>query len=129
MLRYSDIATVFRSVQEEFEDGGPVFTEHTRLAFATSLANRDPEAFPDPMRFDPERKHTSRHVAFGRGLHLCLGQFLARNPLEEGLHLITPTPRRTEKVSGRSMLGAWSLWTLPIAFKLRSQDEAEKGAA
>ena len=44
-------------------------------------ANRDPSAFPDPDRFDV-RRDASHHVAFGFGIHQCLGQILARMELQ-----------------------------------------------
>ena len=119
MLRYSTIATYYRQVAVEFEYDGVRFPQGTLLAFSTPLAGRDPAAFPEPLRFDPDREHTTRHVAFGRGAHICLGQFIARAQLEEGLHLIARRlrqPRLDGAVSWRTFLGAWGLRSLPIAF-------------
>jgi cytochrome P450 len=50
---------------------GQAITPHLRAA------NRDPEVFEDPHRFDVSRKHRS-HVAFGGGAHICIGAPLAR---------------------------------------------------
>lgn len=119
MLRHSGIATFFRNVKEDFDYDGHRFPKNTLIAFATPLADRDPEAFPEPMKFDPERVNTNRHVAFGRGEHICLGQFLARAQLEEGLHLIAQritNPELAGEVAWRPLLGAWGLRTLPIRF-------------
>jgi cytochrome P450 len=118
-LRHSGIANFFRVVLAEFEYDGIVFPQGTMLAFGTALAGRDPAAFPDPLTFDPERASTNRHVSFGRGAHICLGQYLARAQLEEGLHLIAQrlrNPRRTGEAAWKPFLGAWGLKTLPIAF-------------
>jgi len=41
-------------------------------------ANRDPAAFPDPDRFDPERENAKLQLAFAQGPHVCVGMHLAR---------------------------------------------------
>jgi cytochrome P450 len=41
-------------------------------------ANRDPEVFPDPMRFDVARTNANDHLAFSAGEHYCVGSGLAR---------------------------------------------------
>ncbi|HEY8385252.1 MAG TPA: cytochrome P450 [Porticoccaceae bacterium] len=118
-LRHSNIATPFRQVIAPFEYNGFRFEEGALLALATPLAGRDPLAFEDASDFQPERERKTRHVAFGRGAHICIGQFLARNQLEEGLHLIAQRirrPRRVGAVTWRPLLGAWGLRSLPILF-------------
>src|SRR4029079_14915656 len=48
-------------------------------------ANRDPNVFPDPHRFDIERDNAGRHLSFSGGRHFCLGAALARAEGEVGL--------------------------------------------
>jgi cytochrome P450 len=73
------------------------------------------------MAFDPEREQEARHLAFGRGTHICLGQYLATAQMEEGLHLIAQriaNPRLDGEVTWRPFRGgAWGIRSLPIRFE------------
>jgi len=64
-----------------------------RISCAPMLANRDPEAFPDPDRVDFARE-SNRHMAFAYGPHRCIGSHLARRELivaiEEWLRRVPP---------------------------------------
>lgn len=53
--------------------------EMVMLRFAA--ANRDPEVFPEPDLFDVTRKNARSHLAFGRGIHMCVGNMLSRKEL------------------------------------------------
>ncbi|MDX1522698.1 MAG: cytochrome P450 [Anaerolineae bacterium] len=48
-------------------------------------ANRDPDTFPDPDRFDPHRANLRSHVTFAQGPHVCLGLHLARLEAHQAL--------------------------------------------
>jgi cytochrome P450 len=50
-----------------------------------AAANRDPNVFPDPHRFDVERENAGKHLSFSGGRHFCLGAALARAEGEVGL--------------------------------------------
>ena len=91
---------------------------------SVSVAGRDPHVAPDADRFDPLRDQKNRHIAFGRGQHMCLGQHIARAQIEEGLHQIARrirNPRRTGPSGWRPFFGVWGMIGLPIAF-----DQAEE---
>jgi cytochrome P450 PksS len=67
-----------RFARQEMEMDGTAIARTKAVFPVLAAANRDPERFPDPDRFDIERLEASRHVAFGKGVHLCLGAPLAR---------------------------------------------------
>jgi cytochrome P450 len=90
------------------------------LIFLLGLSSRDPAGFPDPMEFRPDRVHTNRHVGFGRGEHICIGQHLARAQIEEAVHVIAQrlrNPTLAGEVTWKQYLGVWGVHTLPIAFE------------
>jgi cytochrome P450 len=66
-----------RIAVEDLQLSGITVPEGADLRPLHGAANRDPDAFPDPDRFDPSR-NTSRMVTFGHGIHHCLGANLAR---------------------------------------------------
>jgi cytochrome P450 len=78
MLRFTGpVQATGRVAQEPIEIGG-VTVEEGQLAFCMlAAANRDPAAFDDPERFDVGRTD-NKHIAFGYGIHFCLGAPLAR---------------------------------------------------
>ena len=59
------------------EIAGVPLAPRTQVTLGIGSANRDPEAFPDPDRLDVSRQ-PNRHVAFGSGIHQCVGMGLAR---------------------------------------------------
>jgi cytochrome P450 len=76
-----------RVALEDVAIGGAVIGKGDGVFPLNPAANRDPEVFPDPDRFDV-RRDASRHVAFGFGIHQCLGQILARMELQVLLPLL-----------------------------------------
>jgi cytochrome P450 len=118
-LRHSGIAVPYRLVTRDFSYDGVEFRQGELLTLGTPFAGRDSAIFADPLAFDPDRENGSRHVSFGRGPHICLGQFIAKNQLQEGLHLIAQrlrNPRLDGPVAWRHFVGAWGPEKLPIAF-------------
>src|SRR5918993_5108777 len=67
-----------RTATEDIEVGGTVIPKGEEATVNLSSANRDPERFANPDVFDITRPDANRHVAFGKGIHVCLGAPLAR---------------------------------------------------
>ena len=67
----------FRYTTEPVEIGGTTIPENQIVLVSLVSANRDPERYDDPARLDVTRDATG-HVAFGHGIHHCLGAPLAR---------------------------------------------------
>ncbi len=117
LLRDFAIACTYRSVNTEFSYDGVVFPKGTLLIINIPLSGRDPTMFTDPANIHPERANAARHLGFGRGVHMCLGQHLARAQIEEGIHIIArriPRPKLAGEVQWRPAIGITGILNLPI---------------
>lgn len=72
------ITPFMRFTTTEMTLGGVVIPAHQPVLFAFGAANRDPAHFSDPDRLDLTRNEHAHHMAFGHGIHFCLGAPLAR---------------------------------------------------
>ncbi|MEU8542592.1 cytochrome P450 [Streptomyces sp. NPDC048717] len=85
LLRYLSIADgLVRVAREDVPVGDVVIRAGDGVLFSTSMINRDGAAYADPDRLDWSRS-ARHHLAFGFGIHQCLGQNLARMELEIAL--------------------------------------------
>ncbi|MDX1580766.1 MAG: cytochrome P450, partial [Alphaproteobacteria bacterium] len=74
-------AGMWRIAQEDTEIEGVKIPRGAKVMIRWASANRDEEKFDNPDEIDLERENTMDHIAFGYGIHLCLGHFLARQEL------------------------------------------------
>jgi cytochrome P450 len=77
-LRYdAPVKSIQRLASQDIEVRGKVMEKNDRIRWFISSANRDPNVFVEPDKFDISRQ-PNPHVAFGNGVHHCLGATLAR---------------------------------------------------
>ncbi|WP_327106986.1 cytochrome P450 [Nonomuraea glycinis] len=123
LLRYLSIIQlgVSRVTTEPVTLGGVDLPAGATVVIATPEVNRDAQQWPDADRFDVHRPRTP-HLAFGHGVHQCLGQQLARIEMQIGLReLITRLPglRMTvpaEKVPLRNEMLIFGVHSLPVTW-------------
>ncbi len=83
LLRYDGpVKATFRWAKVDVELGGKTIRAGDRMLLVLASANRDPERFPRPDDVDITR-NPNPHVAFGHGIHVCLGAPLARLEAQE----------------------------------------------
>ncbi len=79
ILRFeSPVQGLFRYVTEDTELGGVAIPEGSTVMIRYAAGNRDEAKFERPAEFDLERKNNGAHMAFGSGIHHCVGSQLAR---------------------------------------------------
>lgn len=120
----SPTAGMWRVVLADTELNGVAIPKGAMVQLRYAAANRDPAKFPDPDRFDISRDNARAHLAFGRGIHMCVGNMLSRKEMAlaftELLRRLTDfrLAEGHEPVWPPSML-LRGLTTLPIAFQPR----------
>jgi 4-methoxybenzoate monooxygenase (O-demethylating) len=115
----SPVQTFFRTTTRAVEIGGVAIGEGEKILMFLGAANRDPRQWEHPERYDIARK-TVGHVGFGAGIHMCVGQMLARVEGEVMLQAlarkvgsieITGSPRRRYNNTLRGLA------SLPMTFR------------
>jgi hypothetical protein len=91
----SPIQTFFRTTTKAVTVNGIELGPEEKVFLSFAAANRDPRRWKDPDRFDIERD-TRGHLAFGTGIHGCVGQMLARLEAEALLAALVAGVRRLE---------------------------------
>jgi cytochrome P450 len=80
----SPAAGLWRIAAADTQLGEVAIPKGALLNLRFAAANRDPAHFPKPNQFDVERPNAKTHLAFGRGIHMCIGNMLARKELAIG---------------------------------------------
>jgi cytochrome P450 len=134
LLRYESpvkVTPFVRFTTTEVTLGGVVIPAHHAVLFAFGAGNRDPAQFPDPDRLDLTRSERA-HLAFGHGIHFCLGAPLARLEAEiafTALFAACPDlslavePEALEWRHSRVMRG---LKRLPVTFSARAASASDR---
>ncbi|MEU8705532.1 cytochrome P450 [Streptomyces sp. NPDC048565] len=123
LLRYLNITHTGRRrvALEDIEIAGEVIRAGEGIVVPNDIGNRDPEVFADPDRLDV-RRDARRHVAFGFGVHQCVGQPLARLELQvvySTLYRRIPTLRldaRIEDLPFKHDGSVYGVHELPVAW-------------
>lgn len=120
---YSPVPQLPRIVKKDTVLGGKTIPKGSMVFLCWASGNRDAQRFAEADKFDLDRANTRQHLAFGTGVHFCLGSMLARQEMKyavkeivssvESLELAVP-PEQLDLSS--SMVILRGLKTLPVTF-------------
>jgi cytochrome P450 len=119
-LRYEGpVQLTGRGALEDLEIGGQKIRKGERVFTILAAANRDPAQFPNPDQLDITRSD-NRHLAFGHGIHFCLGAALARLEAQSAIGtMIQRLPHLTlqsDTLQWRPAFTLRGLQALPVTF-------------
>jgi cytochrome P450 len=119
VLRYDPSVVVWRrQAKQDVVVGGTEVPAGAKLFLWLAAAGRDSSMFPEPERFDMARSNARRTLAFGRGIHFCVGSALGRLEAQLALAELVKRFPRLKQVDGQeipfhpniSFRGPLSLW-------------------
>ena len=128
-LRYdSPVQGLFRTNRDECVVHGEKIEADTKVQLLFAAANRDPEVWhdPDDIQLDRFGPGTKPHLAFGWGVHHCIGNVLARREGQLALRWMVETFEKVELIGPVQVNQPFilrGLTTLPIRWTLRSDIE------
>ena len=111
-----------RQAQGDYRLGDVSLRAGDWLLLSYLSANRDDAVFPDPFRFDIDRRNADEHLAFGIGVHFCLGAHLARMELEAFLRELLPRLEHAELAGQAESMATTFVGgpkRLPIRYRIR----------
>jgi len=106
--------------------GGVPLAAGSTLVVSLLSANRDESAFSDGDRFDPDRPPAQRHIAFGQGIHACIGNILARMEARHAVRALAGHVNRIDVIRDEPLrylpsLIVRGLVELPVQVRRRPQ--------
>lgn len=115
---------LWRKATCDTEIGGVMIPTDSTLFLAFSSANRDDSVFEDPDAFDPLRQNVREHLAFGHGIHVCVGAGLARIEAMSALRALADNVSALEVVDRDALrygpsYGLRGLMGLPVRVRRR----------
>jgi cytochrome P450 len=118
-------ANMWRICTQDSEVAGTTIPAGSICMVRFAAANRDPAQFPDPDRFDVARANAAEHLAFGMGIHHCLGAALARKELDVAFRTLLARldgfalDAKASAPRHRPNVLLWGFDSLPITFQRR----------
>lgn len=118
----SPVQQFTRSAAADYELRGRHIKKGDLLYLSYVSGNRDEDQFEDPFTFNPER-WPNRHIGFGYGLHICLGQHLARLEMKALWEELIPRLESVE-MNGEGYMAESEFVcgpkSVPIRFKMKA---------
>jgi len=115
----SPVMGLWRVTTRDTEFGGVTVPAGSTMFLAFSSANRDSAVFAEPDEFDPLRENVKEHLAFGHGIHVCVGAGLARIEADSALRALAENVTALEVVDRTALTygpsyGLRGLVSLPV---------------